>query len=119
MNLVRERVGICALFACAAAAAQGGLIEEVTVRVTLQLRIVAQPLDEALQEFSRQSGVQVVFFSNVAEGIRSPGANGTYTVDEALRALLAGSGLAFRIINSRTVEIYRPAQPLSTECCNG
>jgi hypothetical protein len=70
-------------------------------------RIAAQPLDEALQEFSRQSGLQVIFFSSLTEGIQSPGVQGKHTVAEALGKLLAGSSLTFHLINSRTVSIRR------------
>lgn len=102
------RGAIYALIACFAGAVHGAAADA-AAQATLSLRIAEQPLDEALQEFSRQSGVQVVFFSSVADGIRSPGANGRFTVEEALKALLAGSGLSFRIINARTVEIFRPS----------
>jgi iron complex outermembrane recepter protein len=75
--------------------------------LVVELRITAQPLDEALQEFARQSGMQVIFFSALTEGIQSPGVKGKYTVAAALKELLAGSGLSFRVINSRTVEIRK------------
>jgi iron complex outermembrane receptor protein len=112
------RRGIYALIACFAGASHGTVTEKGAAPENWDLRIVAQPLDEALQEFARQSGVQIIFFSKVAEGVRSPGANGRYTLDEAMKTLLAGSGLSFRIINSRTVEIFRPARPLAIGCCN-
>lgn len=75
--------------------------------LVIELRITAQPLDEALQEFARQSGMQVIFFSALTEGIQSPEVKGKYTVAAALKELLAGSGLSFRVINSRTVEIRK------------
>lgn len=72
---------------------------------TYWLVIASRPLDEALQEFSKQSGIQVVFFSRLTQGIRAPALDGRYTMTAALGALLAGSKLTFRVINSRTVEI--------------
>jgi outer membrane receptor protein involved in Fe transport len=69
------------------------------------LKIDSQPLGSALQEFARQSGVQIIFFSQVTEGFRSPAVNGQYTIANALQMLLAGSKLTFRIINSKTIEI--------------
>lgn len=118
MTALRARGGLFALFACFAGAAHGGVVAKAVEQTTFDLRIVAQPLDEALQEFSRQTGVQVIFFSKVTNGIRSPGANGKYSLDEALKALLAGSGLSFRVINTRTVEIFRPSPARSIGCCN-
>lgn len=81
--------------------------QQQTQAMELDLRITAQPLDEALQEFSRQSGIQVIFFSSLTDGIQSPGVRGKYTVAAALKELLAGSGLSFRVINARTVEIRK------------
>jgi len=72
------------------------------------LKIDGQPLGQALQEFARQSGVQIIFFSQIAEGLQSSALDGQYTVAAALEALLKGSKLTFRVINPKTIEI-RPA----------
>jgi outer-membrane receptor for ferric coprogen and ferric-rhodotorulic acid len=69
------------------------------------LKIDSQPLGSALQEFARQSGVQIIFFSQVTEGFRAPALNGQYTLANALQMLLTGSKLTFRVINSKTIEI--------------
>ncbi|HEV7716715.1 MAG TPA: STN domain-containing protein [Steroidobacteraceae bacterium] len=69
------------------------------------LKIASRALDEALQEFSRQSGVQIIYFSRLTEGLRAPALDGQYTLTGAMGALLAGSKLTFRVINSQTVEI--------------
>ena len=73
------------------------------------LHIASQPLDSALQEFARQSGVQIIFISYLTDGQRAPALDGTYTVDAAMKALLAGSMLTFRRVNAKTIEI-RPLQ---------
>jgi hypothetical protein len=77
--------------------------------VKYHLQITAQSLDSSLQEFARQSGVQVVYFSRITDGLRAPALDGYYTLDAAIRALLAQSGLNFRVINAKTVEIKREA----------
>jgi hypothetical protein len=84
----------------------GGARGEPPVRY--HLRIASQPLDSALQEFARQSGIQVIYFSGITAGLRAPALDGYYTLDAAMRALLAGSKLTSRVINSRTVEIRPP-----------
>ncbi len=78
--------------------------------VKFDLRIDSQPLDEALQEFSRQSGIQVVFFSRLTEGLRAPALDGQYELAGALSALLRGSGLTFRLVNQNTVQIQPEAR---------
>jgi hypothetical protein len=75
--------------------------------VRYHLRIASQPLDSALQEFARQSGIQVVYFSSITTGLRAPALDGYYTLEAAMQGLLAGSKLTCRVINSRTVEIRR------------
>jgi iron complex outermembrane recepter protein len=63
---------------------------------THHLRIHSQPLELALQEFAKQSGTQVVFFSRVAEGHQSRALDGRYTVASGLGELLSGTDLTFR-----------------------
>ena len=69
------------------------------------LHIASQPLDGALQEFARQTGIQIIFFSYLTEGHQAPALDGTYTVDAAMKALLAGSMLTFKWVNVKTIEI--------------
>ena len=73
--------------------------------VKYHLQITAQPLDSALQEFARQSGVQVVYFSQITDGLAAPALDGRYTLEGAIRVLLGQSGLTLRVINPKTVEI--------------
>jgi iron complex outermembrane recepter protein len=68
--------------------------------------IESQPLGTALQVFAKQSGVQIIFFSQVTEGFRAPALNGPYTIAGALQILLSGSQLTFRVINTKTIEIH-------------
>jgi iron complex outermembrane receptor protein len=72
---------------------------------TYRLHIASQPLDGALQEFARQSGIQVLFFSYLTDGLRAPALDGTYTADVAISALLAHSTLTFRWVNAKTIQI--------------
>lgn len=72
---------------------------------TFKLHIASQPLDSALQEFARQSGIQVLFFSYLTDGQLAPALDGTYTVEVAMNALLAHSTLTFRWANAKTIQI--------------
>jgi iron complex outermembrane recepter protein len=97
----------CIVMLCLVLALDGRAAQLEPESRAIELRITAQPLDEALQEFSRQSGMQVIYFSDLTDGIQSPGVNGKYTVKSALQALLTGSGLSFHVINARTVQIRK------------
>jgi outer membrane receptor for ferric coprogen and ferric-rhodotorulic acid len=69
------------------------------------LKIDSQPLGTALQEFASQCAVQIIFFSQITEGLRAPSLHDSYTVSGALQTLLSGSHLTFRVINPKTIEI--------------
>jgi len=71
-------------------------------------KIDSQTLATALQQFAEQSGVQVIFFSRVTEGLQAPALHGTYTIPSALEMLLSGTHLTFRVINPKTIEIRLP-----------
>lgn len=55
--------------------------------------IAAQPLSSALDAFSAVTGLQLVYDGALAQGRRSNAVFGTMSPQEALRGLLAGSGL--------------------------
>ena len=97
---------ILALIACAAVLASPAVADEA---IRYALNIQSQPLGTALQEFAKQSGVQIIFVSRVAEARDAPALHGTYTQESALGALLEGSGLTFHQINPKTVEVQAKA----------
>jgi outer membrane receptor for ferric coprogen and ferric-rhodotorulic acid len=76
-----------------------------------QLTIAAQPLEDALQEFARQTGIQIVFVSQITNGLRANPVRGHYSLTSGLEALLAGSGLTYRVLNPLTIAIRRENPP--------
>ena len=80
-------------------------------------KIDSQPLGTALQALAAQSGVQIIFFSQLTEGLRAPPLAGQFTLSAALEFLLAPSRLTFRVLNPKTIEIRAlgvdgtPSQP--------
>jgi iron complex outermembrane receptor protein len=75
-----------------------------------QVEIAPQPLAGALRELANQSGIQIVFFSEVADGHDAPGLNGTFTPGAALSVLLRGTDLSFRQLNENTIEVQSAAE---------
>jgi FixJ family two-component response regulator len=73
--------------------------------VVYDLTIDRQPLGHALQVFAKQSRIQIIFFSRLTQGMRSPALYGQYTMAAALTILLKESGLSFRVLNPTTIEI--------------
>ncbi|MCW5797358.1 MAG: TonB-dependent receptor [Nitrospira sp.] len=76
-------------------------------RPKIHYQISPQPLNMALRDFALASGLQVSFPDDVAHGRTSPEVAGSYTPEEALSALLAGSGLSFRFTSVDTVTLER------------
>ncbi len=77
------------------------------------LQIERQPLAHALQEFARQSGVHVIFFSSITEGQEAPPLHGRFTTKAALEQLLYDTLLTFREIHPNTIKICLRS---STQC---
>jgi iron complex outermembrane receptor protein len=57
------------------------------------VEILPQPLEAALEELARQSGIQILFSPSSVQGKTSPGVAGDMNPKDALTALLVGSGL--------------------------
>lgn len=102
VSIERARVGIAMATGLVCVLLCGGARFAQTVYT---LHIEAQPLDAALQAFARQTGMQILFFSDLAEGRRSMALDGKYTLDAAMSVLLSDSMLTYRSINARTIEI--------------
>ena len=67
--------------------------------------IRAQPLTKALAEFADQTGMQLVYPSELTAGVYSNGASTRGTPDEILDQLLTSTGLEYEYINDRTIAI--------------
>ena len=60
------------------------------------LDITPQPLDSALLQFGKQTGVQVMLAANSIDNQLTPGVKGTLLASDALTRLLDDSGLSFK-----------------------
>ncbi|HUQ15722.1 MAG TPA: TonB-dependent siderophore receptor [Gemmatimonadales bacterium] len=69
-------------------------------------RIPPQPLPAALEEFARQSGVRVRADTEVPV-VHSAGVSGRLTPPEALRRLIAGTGLVARVVDDETLAVHQ------------
>ncbi len=78
--------------------------QNLTVR---RLDIPPGPLDATIKAYEAITGIEVSFLipADTIAGFKSPGAKGLYTEDQALRALLAGTGLSYQIGTDGAVTI--------------
>lgn len=77
--------------------------------------IPAQRLGSALQTLAKDRGFQVVYLSDVVDPMRTQGAVGEFTSDEALQQLLTGTGLSYRYLDDSTVTIFPTTQSIDTK----
>ena len=77
--------------------------------IAYQLNIPRQTLDAALNELARQTGLQVLRFSDAVKGDTLVGpVIGKYSAAEALQVLLRPNGLTYRALNERAIIVLRP-----------
>ncbi|MBF8747446.1 TonB-dependent receptor [Pseudomonas monteilii] len=74
-----------------------------------RFEIAQQPLVSAINAFSQVTGWQVGFSAELADGIASPGVQGSLSPQAALKRLLHGTGLNFRSIGTGNVVLERQA----------
>ncbi len=73
-------------------------------------------LTAALNNLAAQTGLQILFDASVAEGKTTRGANGTLTPEQALRTVLAGTGVDARFAGSNQVTLQNgPAASGATD----
>ena len=101
---------VAGALACALGA-QGALAQSTVV---LNADIPSQPLPDALASFARQTALQLVYVSELANHKLSRGATAGLSAGAALTQLLAGTGIRFEFLNARTIRlvaIERNAEP--------
>ncbi len=78
---------------------------------SLTVDIPAQPLAQALDAFSGQTGFQLVYLSGVVQNQVSHATPAGLNAQEALRRLLQGTGLHFKYLTPNSVRILGAAPP--------
>ena len=68
-------------------------------------RIPAEALSTALQTLANDRNFQVIYVSEEVNKLRTQGAVGEFTPDEALKQLLRGTGMTYRYLDKNTVTI--------------
>lgn len=74
---------------------------------TYTFAIAAKPLAQALDDFGRVTGLSVVYTTGEPASLTAPALSGRLSADQALRQLLAGSGLTWRFTDAKTVTLEK------------
>jgi iron complex outermembrane receptor protein len=99
------RLGLVALVSALAGRAQASKLDDKQA-----FKISAGTAPEALAEFVRQSGFQVLFDFDAIRNFSTHAVNGQLEPAEALSRMFEGSNLTFEFINDRTIAV-RPRAP--------
>ncbi|KAB0565646.1 TonB-dependent receptor [Pseudomonas palleroniana] len=73
--------------------------------------LAAKPLPQALSDFSRVTGISVIYTDEAPYGLSAPAVSGQMSATQALQRLLSQSGFTFRQIDARTLAL----EPVPTE----
>ena len=99
--MVRSRIlGAALLFALICAS-------PLPARATVQyeINIGAQPLASSLAMLAKQTGIQVVYSTDLVEGCVAPSLKGAMTTEQALTTMLARTHLKYAFLDAQTVTI--------------
>ncbi|VVO17268.1 TonB-dependent siderophore receptor [Pseudomonas fluorescens] len=80
-------------------------------RTQFSFAMVAKPLPQALSDFSRITGISVVYTDEAPYGLTAPAVSGQMSAEQAIQRLLSGSGLTFRRTDAHTLAL----EPQPTE----
>src|ERR1700724_4241368 len=77
-----------------------------------RFQIASGDLGQALDAYIHQSGRQLIYRVDDVRGVHSPGVQGEMSADDALAALLSGTGFSSRTYFSFSLAIFRDSRPL-------
>ena len=80
-------------------------------RAPFSFSMAAKPLPQALSDFSRVTGISVIYTDEAPYGLIAPAINGQMSAEQALQRLLSGSGFTFRRTDDHTLAL----EPQPTE----
>jgi iron complex outermembrane receptor protein len=80
-------------------------------RTQFSFAMAAKPLPQALSDFSRITGISVVYTDEAPYGLTAPAVSGQMSAEQAIQRLLSGSGLTFRRTDAHTLAL----EPQPTE----
>ena len=91
------------MLACVPVSVALGADQSTAQHAPLAFAMAAKPLPLALSDFSRVTGISVVYTDEAPYGVTAPALNGQMTAEQAIQRLLSGSGFTFRRSNDHTI----------------
>jgi hypothetical protein len=101
LNIHGSRLGWMAAGTITICAQASGACAQPTA--TLLLDLPAQPLEQSLRDVSLRTGISVIAPAELVDGRSAPALRGQHSARSAVDALVAGSGLAVRVVDGALV----------------
>jgi iron complex outermembrane receptor protein len=103
------RIAVVAAAVCLTIVGVSGA-DDAKASMRIATDIPAQNLGSALKALAQTRDLQVLYFSDSVRDVRTGGAAGELTTDEALTQLLSGTGLTYRYVSEKAVTILPSAE---------
>lgn len=108
------RLAIPAVLGWACDALPEAAVQTVASDQRIDFDIAAQPLDMALTQYFRRTGVQLLYDSSITTGRQSSNLKGRYAPREALALLLRGTGLIASYSSASAAVITTPERSIAS-----
>jgi Fe(3+) dicitrate transport protein len=110
-----SKIYIAVLSACIGISIHGiptnAFAGDLNTAIPVTINIPAQPLAEALKQYAKQSGKNIVFDNSLAKGKLAPAVKGNYDEGQALKKILENSGLE-ATVEDNTIVVKREREKL-------
>jgi iron complex outermembrane recepter protein len=80
--------------------------DDARASIRQETSIPPEGLAPALKTLAKERNFQIVYITEEVANLRTQGAVGEFTPEEALKRLLTGTGLVFRYLDDRTVTVF-------------
>jgi iron complex outermembrane receptor protein len=80
--------------------------QQATLLDAQSFSVPAQPLSRSLTALAKTYGIRLVYQSDLTRNLRGAAFAGTYTTEQALNKLLAGTSLTYRVTSERTIAVF-------------
>ncbi len=84
------------------------LADPASAAIRKNTNIPAEPLSEALRTLAKDRQFEILYRAEAVRDLKTGGAVGELTSEEALQHLLSGTGLSYKYLNASTVTVYSP-----------
>ena len=111
LGLVASLLCLCTVSLCLADPAKAAIRKD--------LNVPPESLSPALQQVATTYELQVLYPTQVAKDLKTHGAVGFFTPDDALKAVLSGTGLSYKYLDANTVTVFSTAAPAGAAAATG